>query len=121
MNFSGHYARLPRFHIVSVLQKTSTYASRKNVLLEVIRHWLCSWTEPEEQRWLVLTMSTVTHVWQGALYIIIFGIGTCLGMLLFTTVIGIPFVTTKKQVTLNRCLMQVTGAVRHYIWPLLYV
>jgi len=32
-------------------------------------------------------------------------------MLLFTTVIGIPFVTTKKQVTLNRCLMQVTGAV----------
>ncbi|MEH7326101.1 urease accessory protein UreH [Priestia megaterium] len=59
----------------------------------------------------VLTMSTVTHVWQGALYIIIFGIGTCLGMLLFTTVIGIPFVTTKKQVTLNRCLMQVTGAV----------
>lgn len=25
-------------------KKTSAYASRKNVLLKVIRHWLCSWT-----------------------------------------------------------------------------
>ncbi|MGG0286934.1 sulfite exporter TauE/SafE family protein [Peribacillus butanolivorans] len=36
------------------------------------------------------TMSTIDSVWQGAIYIIIFGVGTCVDMLLFTTILSIP-------------------------------
>ncbi|MDQ0243065.1 sulfite exporter TauE/SafE [Bacillus fengqiuensis] len=59
----------------------------------------------------LLTMSTVEHTWQGAVYIAIFGIGTCIGMLAFTTILGIPFVGTKNKLTLNRSLTRFTGAV----------
>ncbi|GAA3312506.1 hypothetical protein GCM10020331_000420 [Ectobacillus funiculus] len=46
----------------------------------------------------VLTMSTVSTVWECILYIVIFGAGTILGMLTFTTIIGIPFVYSKKKI-----------------------
>ncbi|WP_078410867.1 urease accessory protein UreH domain-containing protein [Priestia abyssalis] len=59
----------------------------------------------------LLTMSTVEHTWQGAVYIAIFGIGTCIGMLAFTTILGIPFVRTKNKLTLNRSLTRFTGFV----------
>lgn len=58
----------------------------------------------------LLTMSTVSTAWEGALYILIFGIGTVAGMLSFSTVIGIPFVLTSgKQV--NRRLNHFTGII----------
>ncbi|MCM3117966.1 sulfite exporter TauE/SafE family protein [Neobacillus sp. MER 74] len=58
----------------------------------------------------LLTMSTVSTAWQGALYILIFGCGTIVGMLTFSTVIGIPFVLTSgKQV--NRYLNSLAGIV----------
>jgi sulfite exporter TauE/SafE len=58
----------------------------------------------------LLTMSTVSTAWQGALYILIFGCGTIVGMLTFSTVIGIPFVLTSgKQV--NRYLNNLAGIV----------
>jgi high-affinity nickel permease len=60
----------------------------------------------------LLTMSTVSTVWEGAVYILIFGVGTIVGMLCFTTIIGIPFVmSTKKSVGLNRLLTQMAGTV----------
>ncbi|MCP8970522.1 urease accessory protein UreH [Ectobacillus ponti] len=60
----------------------------------------------------VLTMSMVNTVWEGAVYILVFGIGTILGMLGFTTVIGIPFVYSgKKNMLANRFLLRCTGAV----------
>ena len=49
----------------------------------------------------LLTMSTVNTVWQGGMYILIFGVGTTLGMLLFTTILGIPFVLSKKRFTIK--------------------
>ncbi|MGG3560947.1 sulfite exporter TauE/SafE family protein [Neobacillus rhizosphaerae] len=56
----------------------------------------------------LLTISTVSTAWQGALYILIFGVGTVAGMLSFSTVIGLPFVLTSgKQV--NRHLNNITG------------
>ncbi|MGE7601935.1 sulfite exporter TauE/SafE family protein [Peribacillus sp. NPDC097675] len=58
----------------------------------------------------LLTMSTIDFVWQGALYIIIFGVGTCLGMLLFTTILSIPFVTASSK-KVNRSLIRMTGVV----------
>ncbi|MBU8880696.1 sulfite exporter TauE/SafE family protein [Bacillus sp. FJAT-29790] len=59
----------------------------------------------------LLTMSTVHTVWQGALFIIVFGVGTIAGMLMFTTVIGIPFVISKKRVETRYTLILTTGAI----------
>lgn len=59
----------------------------------------------------LLTMSTVSNEWEGALYILIFGLGTILGMLSVTTIIGIPFVFSKKDMSINRFLTQFAGGV----------
>lgn len=59
----------------------------------------------------VLTMSTVNSAWEGAVYILIFGAGTVIGMLFFTTLIGIPFVFSAKKFSLNKTLTQVTGVI----------
>ncbi|WP_066068138.1 urease accessory protein UreH [Neobacillus soli] len=59
----------------------------------------------------LLTMSTVSSVWECALYILIFGTGTIIGMLMFTTIIGIPFVFSKKSIGVNRMLTKLTGTV----------
>ncbi|MGG1685148.1 urease accessory protein UreH [Pseudalkalibacillus sp. NRS-1564] len=58
---------------------------------------------------ILLTMSTVETMFQGAIYILVFGVGTCVGMLGFTTILGLPFVATRKQLKLNHRLTQVTG------------
>ncbi|QIZ06135.1 sulfite exporter TauE/SafE family protein [Priestia megaterium] len=58
----------------------------------------------------LLTMSTVSTAWQGALYILIFGCGTVVGMLSFSTVIGIPFVLTSGK-QLNRYLNHLAGII----------
>ncbi len=59
----------------------------------------------------LLTMSTMTRVWQGALYILVFGLGTVIGMLMTTTLIGLPFVLTVDKLSLNRTLIRATGAL----------
>ena len=51
---------------------------------------------------ILLTMSTVKSVGEAAIYILIFGAGTVIGMLFFTTIIGIPFVLSKKNKTISR-------------------
>jgi sulfite exporter TauE/SafE len=58
----------------------------------------------------LLTMSTVSTAWQGALYILIFGCGTIVGMLSFSTVIGIPFVLTSGK-QMNRYLNNLAGII----------
>lgn len=59
----------------------------------------------------LLTMSTVSGIWDAAIYILIFGAGTVIGMLFFTTIIGIPFVLSSKKISLNRTLTQLTGLI----------
>lgn len=59
----------------------------------------------------LLTMSTVETPWEGALYIFIFGIGTVVGMLCFTTIIGIPFIFSKNKRGINHFLIRLTGTV----------
>lgn len=59
----------------------------------------------------LLTMSTVTGVWEGFLYILIFGAGTVIGMLFFTTVIGLPFVFSSGKQKLNLTLTRSTGLI----------
>lgn len=60
---------------------------------------------------ILLTMSTVNSVFEGAIYILIFGIGTVIGMLLFTTIIGIPFVLSSGKENINQSLTFITGIV----------
>lgn len=59
----------------------------------------------------LLVMATVQNLWQAAAYILTFGVGTVLGMLIFTTIISIPFILSVKQVQLNRILMRTTGVI----------
>lgn len=59
----------------------------------------------------LLTMSTVTTVWDGAIYILCFGIGTIAGMLFFTTILGIPFVLSSNNKSVNMSLTSITGVV----------
>lgn len=59
----------------------------------------------------LLTMSTVHSVWQGALYIIVFGLGTVVGMLIFTTIIGIPFIFSMRRMAAGKALILTTGAI----------
>ena len=59
----------------------------------------------------LLTMSTVKSVWEAAIYILIFGVGTILGMLFFTTIIGIPFVLSAKKLSLNNTFTRITGVI----------
>lgn len=59
----------------------------------------------------LLTMSTVNSVMESAIYILIFGLGTVLGMLFFTTILGVPFIFSSKKFRLNRTLTQITGGI----------
>ncbi|MYL30011.1 urease accessory protein UreH [Halobacillus halophilus] len=59
----------------------------------------------------LLTLSSVESAAEGAAFIFIFGAGTIVGMLLFTTVIGLPFVLTTKKWTINKGLTQAAGII----------
>lgn len=59
----------------------------------------------------LLTMSTVKTIGEGALFILIFGVGTILGMLLFTTIISFPFILTSKNGSIHTLLINSTGIV----------
>ncbi|MEY9867634.1 urease accessory protein UreH [Peribacillus sp. RS7] len=71
----------------------------------------------------ILTMSTVTGIGEGSIYIIIFGAGTIIGMLCFTTILGIPFALNGKNIGLNRTFIKLAGAISfgfglYYIYKL---
>lgn len=59
----------------------------------------------------LLTMSTVNSFWQSVAYILIFGGGTIAGMLLFTTVIGIPFVFSSSKKEINSLFTIISGFI----------
>ncbi|CAH0308144.1 hypothetical protein SRABI84_04753 [Peribacillus simplex] len=71
----------------------------------------------------ILTMSTVAGIGEGSIYIIIFGAGTIIGMLCFTTLLGIPFALNGKDIVLNRIFIKLAGAISfafglYYIYKL---
>ena len=59
----------------------------------------------------LLTMSMIETLWQGALYILIFGLGTSVGMQVFSGLIGIPFLAAKKRIWIQKGLVQITGGI----------
>lgn len=78
---------------------------RKSLLMGVI-HGLAG-----SAAMILLTISTVNNAWEGALYIFVFGAGTVISMLLFSTIIGIPFVMSKSKIQINNRLLQFTGVI----------
>jgi ABC-type nickel/cobalt efflux system permease component RcnA len=60
----------------------------------------------------LLTMSSLHTVTEAAIYIVVFGVGTIIGMLLFATLIGLPFVLLSKySVHLEKKLGMLAGIV----------
>lgn len=60
----------------------------------------------------LLTMSSLNTLTEATIYILVFGVGTILGMLLFATLIGLPFVLLSKySVQLEKKLGMLAGIV----------
>ncbi|RBW67393.1 urease accessory protein UreH [Bacillus taeanensis] len=59
----------------------------------------------------LLTLSTVDHIGQAALYILIFGAGTVIGMLSFSTMFSIPFIFAAKKTFIHQRLIYTTGVI----------
>lgn len=60
---------------------------------------------------ILLTMTTVKNPLQASIYIVIFGVGTVIGMLLCTFIIGIPFAISSRNEKMNLTFTRVTGAI----------
>jgi ABC-type nickel/cobalt efflux system permease component RcnA len=59
---------------------------------------------------MLLTLETVDTMWQALSFILIFGLGTILSMLMFTTAISVPFLISRGKPAFHRLLMRTTGA-----------
>jgi len=94
------------FYTNKNIKKTTERTSLIKVMLIGIIHGLAG-----SAAMMILTMSTVSSVWQCALYILIFGVGTIIGMLIFTTIIGIPFVYSTKSIRTNKLLVRFAGSI----------
>lgn len=46
---------------------------------------------------MLLILATISSIWQGLLYIVVFGVGSILGMMFVTTLIGLPFAVTPAK------------------------
>ncbi|MGZ0085016.1 urease accessory protein UreH [Caldibacillus thermoamylovorans] len=59
----------------------------------------------------LLTLTTVETPWQAFAFIVIFGLGTVIGMMIFTTLLGLPFLFARPKQTLYRALVQVVSVI----------
>ncbi|WP_432667233.1 sulfite exporter TauE/SafE family protein [Wukongibacter baidiensis] len=60
---------------------------------------------------ILLTMSTVKNYLQAGIYITIFGIGTVMGMMICTFLIGIPFAASSNNERFNLIFTRVAGLI----------
>ena len=61
---------------------------------------------------MLLALSTVESIMDGITYILIFGVGSILGMLILSAVIGLPFIfTANKLGNMNRIIQAIAGVV----------
>jgi high-affinity nickel permease len=60
---------------------------------------------------MLLILATIDTVAQGVFYILIFGLGSILGMLLISTVIGLPFAATANFENLNMKIRVAAGII----------
>lgn len=60
---------------------------------------------------MLLVLTTVSSIVQGLLYILVFGVGSILGMLMVSTVIGLPFMLTSKFDKIHATVKILSGAI----------
>ncbi len=60
---------------------------------------------------MLLTLETVDSIGQALLFILIFGLGTILSMLLFTAAISVPFLLAATKPSFHNMLLGVTGVI----------
>ncbi|MDP2683809.1 MAG: sulfite exporter TauE/SafE family protein [bacterium] len=60
---------------------------------------------------MLLVVATLTSLWQGIIYVLIFGLGSVLGMMIVSGLIGLPFFLTKNIKKLNRAIQSIAGIV----------
>ena len=60
---------------------------------------------------MLLVLATVKSTIQGLLFILIFGIGSTVGMFLTSAVIGLPFVLTTKFKKINKIVKLLAGII----------
>jgi len=58
---------------------------------------------------MLLVLASINSVMQGLIFILVFGFGSILGMLLVSGIITIPFVFTHKVILLDKILQIITG------------
>lgn len=59
----------------------------------------------------LLTLTTVDNRWQALLFILIFGMGTIIGMMLFTTFLGMPFIWMKQKQAIYQFIVKVVSLI----------
>jgi high-affinity nickel permease len=60
---------------------------------------------------MLLVLATVKSIFHGLLYILIFGIGSILGMLITSAIIGLPFVLTARFDRINNSVTILAGTI----------
>ena len=60
---------------------------------------------------MLLVLSTVDSVWTGALFILVFGLGTIAGMLITSTLIALPFKWMSNFGRLDNALRLTSGVI----------
>jgi ABC-type nickel/cobalt efflux system permease component RcnA len=68
----------------------------------------------------LLVLTQIGSVWVGFLYLAIFGLGSIVGMLLMSGLIGLPFALTSRDVSSLHHRMQLTAAVVSIAFGLWY-
>jgi ABC-type nickel/cobalt efflux system permease component RcnA len=68
----------------------------------------------------LLVLTQIGSVWVGFLYLAIFGLGSIVGMLLMSGLIGLPFALTSRGVSSLHHRMQLTAAVVSIAFGLWY-
>lgn len=59
----------------------------------------------------ILVLTTVQSTWQGLAFILIFGLGSIISMLIISSAIGLPFLMTKKFTRVNTAVQGLAGAI----------
>ena len=68
----------------------------------------------------LLVLTQISSIWMGFLYLVVFGLGSIVGMLLMSGLIGLPFALTSRSLSSLHHRMQVAAAVVSIVFGLWY-
>lgn len=68
----------------------------------------------------LLVLTQISSIWMGFLYLVVFGLGSIVGMLLMSGLIGLPFALTSRSLSSLHHRMQLVAAVVSIVFGLWY-